>query len=227
MRAPVRLRGDYPPVALETLSTPGAGLPANLQAALGLAVRFNSIYSSTDRQTGIAGIQVAVDVLPGRHAETLSRAVLEQTEFHAGDTVTVAATVKPYRGEERQVRIPVKLPAALPEGEVRVLVSDGPALDRAIAAGRGGSPPLTGTLDQLNALHDDDRLYVTLLRPDAGMTVEGRALDALPLSVANRLLPAHAQDKGSLHNESIDTLASVGLDANFQGEQVLTLHISE
>ncbi len=226
VRATVDVAGAYRPVELETLSAPGAGAPAPLQAALGLALRFNALYSSTERQTAIAGLRIAVDVLPGRHADTLSRAVIEQTSFHAGDTITVAATVKPYRGPARQVRVPVTLPASLPDGDVRLMVSDGPALDRTLAAGRGGgSVPLSGTVAQLNALHPDDRLYVSLLRPDAGLSVDGRTLDAVPLSVVNQLVPAHDRDRTSVHSESVLTLGSAGLDANFQGEQILTLRV--
>ncbi len=227
VHATVQLAGAaYPRAELQTLSAPGPGAPAALSAALGLALRFNAIYSSTDRQTQIAAVKIAVEVLPGRHAETLSRAVLEQTTFHAGDRITVAATVKPYRGAARQVRIPMVLPASLPSGDVRLLVSDGPALDRAIAAGRGaGATPLSGTIAQLNALHPDDRLYVTLLEPDAQLSVDGRALDAVPLSVANLLLPAHDRDRGTLHSESVLPLGSIGLDANFAGEQILTLRV--
>ena len=77
----------------------------------------------------------------------------------------------------------------------------------------------------MNALHADDRLYVTLLAPDAELSVDGRVLGSVPLSVANLLLPAHERDRASLHSESITPLGSAAVDAAFTGEQVLTLRV--
>ncbi len=226
VHATVQLAGSaYPPIEIETLTAPSAA-PAPLAAALNVALRFNALYSSTDRQTSFASVRIRVDVLPGRHADTLDRADVDEAEVHAGDRLTVSATVNPYRGAPRFLRIPVTLPASLPQGDVRLLVSDGPALDRALAAGNATSgTPLSGTVAELNAMHPDDRLYVTLLAPDAALDVDGQTLATLPLSVANLLLPAHERDRGSLHGESAQPLTSVPLDANFSGEQILTLHV--
>ncbi len=216
----------YAPVAIHTLATPGGAAAANLLAALTVGTRFNTLYSSSDRRTPIQKIQIDVDVLDGRHAATLSRATVEQTLVHAGDAITVGAVLLPYRGATRSLRIPLKLPASLPSGDVRLLVSDGPTLDRLLAAGRSAGPvPLASTVAELNGLHPDDRLYVTLLRPDAELSVDGRVLPSLPLSVANLLAPGHERDRASLHSESADTLASVPLDASLSGEQVLTLRV--
>ncbi len=226
VHATVRLAGSYPPVEIDTLAAPGAGGSAALPAALNVALRFNSLYSSTERQVAIAGVKVDVAVMPGRRSITLNRAAVEQTQVHAGEHITIAATLNPYRGDARQLRIPVTLPPSLPDGEVRLLVSDGPALDRALAAGRAaGNTPLSGTVAQLNSLHADDRIYVTLLTPDVELNVEGQTLATLPLSVANLLTPAHERDRASLHSESPQPLGSVALDASFSGEQILTLRV--
>ncbi len=225
VHAAVRLAG-YPEVNLQTLAAPGGLGPSAVSAALNIALRFNALYSSNDRRTAIESVRMEVEALPGRQAATLSRAIVEQASAHAGSRVTIAATVAPYRGAPRLVRLPVNLPASLPPGEVRLLVSDGPALDRLLAVGRSNTAtPLSGTVEQLNALHADDRLYVTLLAPDAELSVDGRVLGSVPLSVANLLLPAHERDRASLHSESITPLGSAAVDAAFTGEQVLTLRV--
>ena len=226
VRATVRLAGGYAPVAIQTLAAPGALGPATLAAALTVGLRFNALYSSSDRRTPIEGVRIDIEALHGRQSTALDRAAVEQSTVHAGDRITVAATLAPYRGVPQSLRIPVTLPASLPQGEVRLLVSDGPTLDRLLSAGRATTgTPLSGTVDQLNALHADDRLYVTLLQPDAQVSFDGRVLASVPLSVANQLVPAHERDRGSLHSESAQPLASVPLDASFTGEQILTVRV--
>ncbi len=224
VHATVQLAG-FAPVQLQTLAEPSALGPATLSAALSVGLRFNALYSSSDRRTPVEGIHIDVDTLRGRHTAVLNAAAIDQTRLHAGDRITVHATVAPYRGAIESLDIPVTLPASLPAGDVRLLVSDGPTLDRLAGAGRASSAPLSSTVEQLNTLHPDDRLYVSLLAPDAEASIDGQALNELPLSVANLLVPAHDRDRGSLHSESIQPLTSVPLDASFTGEQVLTLRV--
>ncbi len=225
VHATVQLAG-YPPVEVRTLSAPGGLFPAPLAAALNVSSRFSALYNSGERRSSFAGVHIDVEALPGRRADTLLRAEVEQTSIHSGDRINVSATIAPYRGEPRTLHLPVTLPASLPSGDLRLLVSDGPTLDRMLAAGRSNSgTPLSGTVAQLNSLHPDDQLYLTLLAPSAGVSVEGQALGSVPLSIANLLVPAHERDRGSLHSESAETLATVPLHASFVGEQVLTIRV--
>ena len=225
VHAAVQLEG-YPPVQLETLATPGGLVGSAIGAALSVGLRFNSLYSSGTRRTPIESVRIEAEALPGRRSVTLRRAVIEQTRLHAGDHIMLDATLDRYRGSPVSLRIPVVLPASLPAGDVRLLVSDGPTLDRLMAAGRAaGDVPLSSTVAQLNGLHGDDRLYVSVLSPNAAVSVDGRALDAVPLSVANLLLPAHEADRGSLHGESVQTLGSAALENHVAGEQILTLRV--
>ncbi len=225
VQATVRLPG-YEPVTIATLASAGGFGPAALSAALTIGQRFNALYSSGDRQTRFTSVQIAVDVLPGRRTVTLSRAAVEQTVVHAGDRIDLAATLAPYRGAPQSLRIPLTLPASLPRGEVRLLISDGPTLDGLLSAGHGAGPtPLGSTVAQLNANHPDDRLYVSLLSPDAEVSVEGETLGTVPLSVANLLAASHERDRAALHSESIQTLAAMPLSATFTGQQVLTLRV--
>ena len=225
LHATVHLAG-YPPLQIATLAAPGGLTPAPLAAALAVATRFDALYSSDLRRTPMQGISIDVEVLDGRRSMTLDRAAIEQSEIHAGSHITVSAMVTPYRGVMRRITIPVTLPASLPQGDVRLLVSDGPTLDRAIQSGNAGEAvPIEGTVHQFNTMHDDDRLYVTLLAPNLQADVDGQVLAALPLSIANMLLPAHEHAKSALHSETAEPLASVPLDASLSGEQTLTVRV--
>ena len=226
VRGRVKLAG-YPEVKFENLVAPTDIAPANLVAALALGERFNRLYANAARRTPIESVDVDVDAIPGRHTAEIESVQTGGTLVHAGDTISIEATVRPWRGELKNIRIPVTLPATLPEGPVRLLVSDGGTLDRLMQPQQFGGSNLdvSATIAQLNSLHTNDRLYVTLLAPDAQAAIDGRTLTALPLSMANVLEPVRENRGMTLSGESAVPLASVALDAVLSGQQVVTLRV--
>ncbi len=226
VRGTVKLAG-YPDVKFENLAAPSDLAPSNLMAALTLGEHFNRLYANAARRARVEGIDIHVDVLPGRHTIAIESAQAELSDVHAGDTVTIEATVRPWRSDRKTVRVPVKLPATLPDGPVRLLVSDGSALDRLMQPPQIGGPTLdvAATIAQLNNEHTDDRLYVTLLAPETQASIEGRTLTALPLSMANVLEPLRDNRSLTLNGESAVPLGSVEMGAVLSGQQVVTLRV--
>jgi hypothetical protein len=226
VRGRVKLTG-YPEVRFEDLVAPTDFAPANLVAALALGEHFNRLYTNAARRTPIESVDVDVDAMPGRRTIQIEGAQAGGTVVHAGDKVTIEATLRPWRGELKNVRIPVTLPATLPDGPVRLLVSDGGTLDRLMQPPQpaGGNLDVSGTIAQLNSQHANDRLYVTLLSPDPQAAIDGRTLTALPISMANVLEPVRDNRGMTLNGESAVPLGSVALDAVLSGQQVVTLRV--
>jgi hypothetical protein len=110
---------------------------------------------------------------------------------------------------------------------VRLLVSDGNAIDRLMQPPQIGGPTLdvAATIAQLNNQHADDRLYVTLLAPETQASIEGHTLTALPLSMANVLEPLRDNRSLTLNGESAVPLGSVEMGAVLSGQQVVTLRV--
>ena len=226
MRGSIDLDG-YPPIQLDSLITPTDQAPASLTAALAVGSRFAELYDNASRVTGIRNVHVEFTAISGRQSLQLESARSSATIVHAGDPVTIEATVRPYHGEPRNLRIPLTLPAALPAGPLRVLISDAASLDRVTQGGHSASHPLdvSATIAQMNALHPNDRLYVTLLEPSAQAVVDGRTLASIPISMANVLEPLRGNQQLSLNGESAVPVTSVAADAMISGQQVLSLQV--
>jgi hypothetical protein len=224
----VKLSG-YPSVKLNSLVAPTDVLPANLQTALVLGERFARLYDNAARRTPVESVDLEVAAIPRRLTAEIESAHANKIEVHAGDTITVEATILPWHGERRNVRVPVKLPSNLPDGPVRLLVSDSGTLDRLLQPPQFNAQPLdvAATIAQLNSVHTSDRLYVTLLAPEAQAAVDGRTLTAIPLSMANALEPLRENKGMALNGESAVPMASLPMDAVVTGQQVVTLQVED
>jgi hypothetical protein len=222
----VTLKG-FPAVRVDDMVAPSDAAPASLAAALAVGQRFEQLYANAARSTPIESIDIDVDALAGRRSVQLESAQAENSEVRGGDTVWIEAAVRPWHGEVRNVRIPVTLPTTLPQGEVRLLVSNGEAVDRLMQPAIPGAPAedVTATIAGLNSLHASDRLYVTLLAPETQAAMAGRTLTALPLSMANALEPEQQNHQLTLNGESAVPLGSAELGSVLDGEQVVTLKV--
>jgi hypothetical protein len=228
VRGSVKLSG-YPSVKLNSLVAPTDFLPANLQTALALGERFTRLYDNAARRTPIESVDLEVSAIPRRLTAEIESAHTSRVEVHAGDTITVEATILPWHGERRNVRVPVKLPSNLPEGPVRLLVSDSGTLDRLLQPAQFNAQSLdvAATIAQLNSVHTSDQLYITLLAPQAQAAVDGRTLTAIPMSMANALAPLRENKGMALNGESAVPMASLPMDAVLTGSQVVTLQVED
>jgi hypothetical protein len=223
----IDLAGDAPAPLNEWASASDTG-SAPLELALLAGSRFAKIYSNGTRRGSVRGIELHVEAIPRRVAVELEGARLVSGDMvHAGDTVMVEATVRPWQQERRNVRIPVKLPARLQEGTLRILISDGGTLDRTLDQPRltGHAANLETVLAQGRLRHAGDRIYVSLLVPEAQAGVNGHALTSLPLSVANALEPLRTAQDVNLNGESAQVAAEAPAGGALNGFQILNIHI--
>jgi SpoIVB peptidase S55 len=226
LRGTVAIDG-YPLLHLDSLIAPTEQLPSALRAALTVGQRFQTVYGNSARVRNIQRIDLDIDSLPGRRSIQLERAQATQPAAHPGDTVMVEATLRPFRGETRNLRIPIPLPLTLNPGPLRILLSDGPTLDRLTSSSSSSEGPLelSSIIHQMNAAHQDDRLYVTLLLPNAQAVVDGRTLSSIPISMANVLEPLRTNRGISLNGESVVPVTSIPVEAMLSGMQVVSIEI--
>ena len=217
-----------PASPIDVWAASGEMFPAAIEAALLAGQHFSELYSNRARQGGVRSIDLNVEAVPRRmQVELESARLISNDMVHAGETVVVEATIRPWQQPARNVRIPVRLPARLEAGNVRLLVSDAGTLDRALDQARmpGKQPDLDSVLMQYRRLHPADRIYVSLLAPETQAEIGGQTLTSLPLSVANALEPLRQAQQAGLNGESAVLAGEAPTGGVLSGFQVITLHI--
>lgn len=219
---------NYPPAPLDLWASAGGMMPAPLQAAMLAGERFTSLYSNEARRGDIKSIDIHVQAIPRRlNVELVSSRIVSSDMVHAGDTITVEATLRPWQQPERNVRIPIVVPARMGSGNLRVLVSDGATLDRTLnqTQSQSHSENMEAVLAEDRRAHPADRIYVSLLAPEVQAGMDGRTLTNLPLSVANALEPVRTTQDVTLNGESAELAGEASAGGILSGFQILTVHI--
>ncbi len=222
----------YAPSPIDLWTPAGESMSAPMEAALATAEEFTRLYLNGSRQGAVRAVDLDVEAVPRNLEVELAAARLVSGDIvHAGDTVVVEATLRPWRQPERTVRIAVKLPDRLEAGELRLLVSDAGTLDRLLdrtlnpPLAREHSTDLETELAEARSRHPADRIYVSLLAPETQADVEGQTLSSLPLSVANALEPLRGSRDVLLHGESAELEAEAPAGGVLSGFAVLNLRI--
>jgi len=218
----------YPSAPLDLWAPATDNMPAPMMAALQTGEKFSKLYSNSARQGTIRAIDLNIEAIP-RHigVELESARLISGNIVHAGDTVTVEATVRPYQQTPRNVRIPITLPPSLGSGNVRVLVSDAGVLDRTLDQPRMMTRPadMESVLSQVSSEHGADRIYVSLLVPEAQADMEGKTLSSIPISIANALESLRAAQDVTLNGESAMVAGEAPAGGVLSGFQVLNLRV--
>jgi hypothetical protein len=201
---------------------------APIELALLAGARFQRFYANDARQGAVRGIDLHVDAIPNRVSVELETARLVSPDIvHPGDTVTVEATIRPWRKPAINMRIPVTIPARLNAGSLRILVSDSGTLDRALDQPRppGRAVDIDSIVARAKVKHAADRIYVSLLLPETQAEMNGQTLSGLPLSVANVLEPLRTAQDVNLNGESAQVAGEAPAGGVLTGFQVLNLRI--
>jgi len=223
----IRLDG-YPSAPLDVWAPAGEGMGAPMSAAFATEDRFSRIYANSSRQGAVREVDLEVEAIPRRVQVELEGArMVSNNIVHAGDTVIVEATLRPWRQAARNVRIPVRIPARLGPGTLRLLVSDAATLDRTLDQPRlqNHSAGLESAIASARGQHAADRLYVSLLAPETQAGMEGQTLTGLPLSMANALESRRAAQDASLNGESAELAGEAPAEGFLSGFAVLNLRI--
>jgi hypothetical protein len=219
----------YPDVMLQNMFAPmESGQPAAAVAAMTIGDRFGRIYSNPFDNPEIEGVHLDFDLVRERRTARLETSRTDVTEVRPGDEITVETVLRPYRGERMVQHIPIRIPTSASKGTLRIMVSDGDAVDRM----RRGMPMLNrklglaSTISMLNKEHSNNRVYVSLLEADPEVMVADKLMPTLPLSVMNVMDNMRGTQEMVVFGESaVNEASTEPLDYVVSGAQVLTVNV--
>ena len=190
-----RISGDVELAGSEKLhlSTVQTGTDAMAPVPLTLGAwwgdKFTRLFQNNVNMPNLKQVECTVDLLPDRRIMSVDTAWTPSAEVTAGTEIPVKVFLRPYRGERIEQNLTVKIPADLPKGEHRILLSDAVTLNRLQSAAVSSNRylDLPETVSLLNQERGNNRLYVSVVQRRATYYSEDKTLPALPLSVLNVL----------------------------------------
>jgi hypothetical protein len=218
----------FPAFPVDLWAAPADAMPAPIAAAIQLGGLLRPIHGNGTRQGALRKIDLHVETVPRRaQLELVAARLMGSNVVHAGEKMQVEATLQPWQQPERKVLLEVELPAWLPAGNLRLLVSDAGTLDRALKPPQG--PAQKADLDSILAesreRHPADRLYASLLLPAAQVAVDGQTFQNLPLSMTNALEPLRGKQDAVLNGESAEVLEQEPAGGPVTGFAILHIRI--
>jgi hypothetical protein len=190
-----RISGDVQLMGSEKLhvSTVQTGTDAMAPVPLTLGAwwgdKFQRLFENNITTPNLKQVECTVDLLPDRRIMSVDTAWTPSPEVTAGTEIPVKVFLRPYRGERIEQNITVKIPADLPKGEHRILLSDAVTLNRLQSAAVSSNRylDLPEMVSLLNQERGNNRLYVSVVQRRPTYYSEDKTLPALPLSVLNVL----------------------------------------
>lgn len=180
----IRLEGNRPELRFGDLfSTPNQAI---LSLSSTLAAVFGSLYDNPFESVGVADVELEIGLRSDRLNASIERVWVDRTEAAPGDELRVRVALRPYRGQERVVDLPVRLPEDLQTGPLQLLIGSGRAIvdeESRLLAGGASATDVDSLIARLNDLPRSDRLHLLGYRQQGGAVVQGQQLPGLPASV--------------------------------------------
>lgn len=218
-----------PNISLATMLAPGElPVPTSMLLAGYWGDKFNRLFGNAVKMPKLKRVNATIDLLPERRIASLEQAWLANSEVQAGSEVPVKVFLRPFRGERIEREVKVKIPAGMPKGEHRILLSDAGTLDRmqSVAASANRYIDLPETVSLLNQERANNRLYVSLVQARPTFYEDDKTLPSLPASVLNVMQASRAASRPLVSSgDSTYEQASVPFEYVVNGSQALKITV--
>ena len=177
-----------PGLSMATMLAPGeAPAPAPMQLAGWWGDKFNRLFLNPVQMPKLKSVDATIDILPERRIAVIENAWIPSSEVEAGSEVPVRVFLRPYRGERLEREFTLKIPAGLPKGDHRILLSDADTLNRmqSVAGLSDRFMDIPQTISLINQERSNNKLYISLIEPRPTVFYEDKTLPSLPASVVN------------------------------------------
>jgi hypothetical protein len=216
-------------LSLSTMQAPSElPSPAPLILAGWVGDRFNRLFTNAVTPPKFTRVDVLVDLLPQRRVATVDSAWIASREVTPGQEVPVKVFLRPYRGARLEREFLVKIPAGLPKGDHRILLSDAETLNRMqSAAGRANRfMDLNQTISLINQERSNNQVYVSLLQAASTLYYDDKTMPNLPASVLGVMQAGPATNRPFVTSrETATEQGSVPFDYVINGSCSLTITV--
>jgi hypothetical protein len=154
-------------------------------------------------------------------AEIVSVSLPGQQEVHAGDTVPLKVTLRPYAGAEYVETVPVIVPRNVAGETLKVEVATGAVVRPDVPQAES----LRGYIDNMRKAFSASSIVVTLQTPDDGASLRGQLIQGLPDSALDTLRPAHQTRRADAYHVADRTVYPARQLVS--GRQELTLQVKD
>jgi sugar lactone lactonase YvrE len=169
-------------------------------AAVAVPAVLQPLNMLTENQFGemrVARVRVKVRTGQARKTAAIERVTISQSRAKAGDEVVLTVTIRPYGDAATDIPVKVRLPADLPKGQVRVVISRGSDADQARTAIGAPAPApvnLTQLVERYLAQGRGTDLVVQAALPRGGASLAGEELPNLPRTAMEALSATRPTD---------------------------------
>ncbi len=216
-------------LSLATMQAPSEmPAPASLLLAGWVGDRFNRLFANAVTPPKFRSMDVSVDLLPERRVATIESAWIASNEVEAGQDVQVKVFLRPYRGPRLEREFQVQIPAGLPKGDHRILLSDAETLNRMqSAAGRANRfIDLNRTISLINQERANNKVYASLLLAGSTVYYDDKVLPSLPASVLNVMQAGPSANRSFVTaRETTIEQTSIPFDYVINGSYSLTITV--
>lgn len=216
-------------ISLNTMMAPSEmPVPAQILLAGWWGDKFNRLFGNSINTPNLKSVDVSVDLIPERRIAAIESAYVASTEVQAGSEVPVKVYLRPYRGERLEREVKVKIPAGMPKGEHRILLSDADTLNRmqTVVANTSRFLDLPETVSLINQERSNNRLYVSLVQGRPTFFDEDKTMPALPASVLNVMQSGRAGTRPLVSApETAQEQLALSFDQVISGSQSLKITV--
>jgi hypothetical protein len=155
-------------------------------AALAVASPVNFLLSSGFEELVMEKIDVELTAVEQTREATVEKVWQDRLDVDPGEEVDLTVFLRQANGDTMVQKYPVKIPEEISPGPLKIVVADGMSLTREDAeTGVGEFIPesLQQLIKAINNLKKNDRLYIRLVREQAGAIIAGEGMPDLPPSL--------------------------------------------
>jgi len=224
----VELEGQQK-ISLSTMLAPSdIPVPPPMLLAGWWGDKFNRLFANNVKVPQLKSVNATIDLLPERRTATVENAWVASNEVEAGTEIPVKVFLRPYRGGRIEKEFRVKIPAGMPKGEHRILLSDADTLNKmqSFAASANRFIDLPEAVSLINQERTNNRLYVSLVQGRPTYFDDDKTMPSLPASVLNVMQSGRSANRPFVSaSESVQEQMSIPFEQVVNGSQSLKITV--